>query len=149
MWARLNEVLNRADRPVADWAATPSLVYVGSQSVKLTLAPRIFERLGTDGGKYINGSKRQTVTDVEGRIFACYVHAANGYDSMAVLQACCRSGPARVSAWSRYPPTTATKAALPPTYRPPGLHHELASWPPTARGFVPVVKRWVVERTYV
>ena len=68
MWARLNEVLNRADRPVADWTATPSLAYVGSQSVKLTLAPCIFERIGTDGGKYINGSKRQTVTDVEGRI---------------------------------------------------------------------------------
>ena len=57
MWARLNEVLNRADRPVADWTATPSLAYVGSQSVKLTLAPCIFEHLGTDGGKYINGPK--------------------------------------------------------------------------------------------
>ena len=87
--------------------------------------------------------------DVEGRIFACYVHAANGYDSIAALQACCRSGPARVSAQARCSPTTATEAALPPTYRPPGLHYELASWSLMARGFVPVVKRWVVERTYV
>ena len=26
-----------------------------------------------------------------------------------------------------------------------GLHQELASRPPTVRGFVPVAKRWVVE----
>jgi|GEM_PF-3525284 len=58
MWARLNEVLNRADHLVGDWAATPSLVYVGSQNVKLTLAPRIFERLGMNGGKCVNGRKR-------------------------------------------------------------------------------------------
>ena len=84
VWARLNEVLNRADRLAANRAATPSLVCVDSQSIKL--APRIFEHRGTDGGKCVNGRKRQIVTDVEGCIFACYVHAANGHDGTAASQ---------------------------------------------------------------
>ncbi len=57
--------------------AVPSLVCVDSHSVKL--APRIFEHRGIDGGKHVNGRKRQIITDVEGRIFACHVHAANDY----------------------------------------------------------------------
>ncbi|GAC1592069.1 MAG: hypothetical protein NVS3B25_12160 [Hymenobacter sp.] len=58
-------------------AAAPSLVGVDSQSVKL--APRIFNHRCTDGDKRVNGRKRQIVTDVEGFIFVCYVHAANGH----------------------------------------------------------------------
>jgi hypothetical protein len=73
MWLRIGlDCLERAP--------LPSLVCVDSQSVKL--APRIFEHRGTDGGKRVNGRKRQLVTDVDGRIFACRVHAANGHDGV-------------------------------------------------------------------
>ena len=57
---------------------------VDSQSVKL--APRIFAHRGTDGGKHVNGRKRQIVTDVDGRIFACRIHAANGHDGAQALK---------------------------------------------------------------
>ncbi|WP_426060818.1 IS5 family transposase [Hymenobacter sp. B1770] len=117
VWAHLNEALNRADRLAADRAATPSLVCVDSQSVKL--APRIFEHRGTDGGKHVNGRKRQLVTDAEGRVFACYVHAANGHDGTAATQGLLPRRPDwGHSAWSRCSPTTAAGAALPPTCRP-------------------------------
>ena len=51
----------------------------------MRLAPRIFERRGLDGGKHINGRKRQILTDVQGRILACRVHAANGHDGVEAL----------------------------------------------------------------
>jgi transposase len=40
------------------------------------------------------------------------------------------------------------RGALPGTSRPLGLRHKLVSKPPSAQGFVPVARRWVVERTF-
>ena len=57
---------------------------VDNQSVKL--APRIFAHRGTDGGKHVNERKRQIVIDVDGRIFACRIHAANGHDGGQALK---------------------------------------------------------------
>ncbi|WP_223827603.1 IS5 family transposase [Hymenobacter armeniacus] len=146
VWARLNEALNRADRLAADRAATPSLVCVDSQSAKL--APRIFEHRGTDGGKHVNGRKRQIITDVEGRIFACYVHAANGHDGTAATQGLLPQRPA----WGQRLVTVLTdngyRGGFAAHLQALGLRHELASRPPSVRGFVPVAKRWVVERTF-
>ena len=56
---KLNEALNRVDRLAANRAATPSLVCVDSQSVKL--APRIFEHRGTDGGNALKGAREANV----------------------------------------------------------------------------------------
>ena len=108
VWARLNEALNRADCLAANRAATPSLVCVDSQSVNL--ASSIFEHRGTDGGKHINGRKRQIATDVEWRIFACFMHAVNGHDGTV-------AAPTGASAQSPCSPTTAIGAALLPTCR--------------------------------
>ena len=52
----------------------------------MRLAPRIFEHRGLDGGKYVNGRKRQILPDVQGRILACRVHAAKGHDGGEALQ---------------------------------------------------------------
>ena len=149
VWARLNEALNRADRLVANRAATPSPVCVDSQSVKL--APHIFEYRGTDGSKHVNGRQRQIVTDVEGRIFACFVHAANGHDDMAAVLGFLPKRPG----WGQRLVTVLTvltdngnRGSFAAHLQALGLRHELASRPPTARGFVPVAKRWVVERTF-
>ncbi|MGI4870373.1 MAG: transposase [Janthinobacterium lividum] len=84
LWQQLNDAVNQADRLAAGRAATPSLVCLDSQSVRL--APRIFEHRGLDGGKRVNGRKRQIMTDVEGRIFACRVHAANGHGGVEALR---------------------------------------------------------------
>ncbi|RSK46385.1 IS5 family transposase [Hymenobacter perfusus] len=83
LWARLNTVLNALDRLHDGREALPSLVCVDSQSVKL--APRIFEHRGLDGGKRVNGRKRQILTDSGGHIWATHVHAANGHDSCGAL----------------------------------------------------------------
>lgn len=84
LWQTLTDPVNQADRLMAGRAATPSLVCLDSQSVRL--APRIFEHRGLDGGKHVNGRKRQILTDVQGRILACRVHAANGHDGVEALQ---------------------------------------------------------------
>jgi transposase len=144
-WVRLNEAVNRADRLAAQRAPLPSLVCVDSQSVKL--APRIFEHRGTDGGKHVNGRKRQLITDVDGRIFACCVHAANGHDGVQA-QALLTKG----LSWGGRLQTVVTDKGYRGRFarhlRACGLTHQLGSRPPSARGFVPVAKRWVVERTF-
>ena len=65
LWQQLTDAVNQADRLAAGRAATPSLVCLDSQSVRL--APRIFEHQGLDGSKHVNGRKRQILTDVQGR----------------------------------------------------------------------------------
>lgn len=78
LWQRLTDFVNQADRVAAGRHATPSLVCLDSQSMRL--APHIFEHRGLDAGKRITGSKRQIINDVQGRILAYRVHAANGHD---------------------------------------------------------------------
>ena len=117
-----------------------------SQSVKL--ASRIVEHWGTDGGKRVNSRKWQIVMDVEGRIFACCVHAANGHDGTAVALGLLPKRPG----WGQCLLTVLTDNGYRGRFAAHlltlGLRHELASRPPTMRGFVPVAKRWVVERTF-
>nr|WP_279387757.1 transposase [Hymenobacter edaphi] len=63
---RLNRALNEADRQAQGKAATPVVLCLDSQSIKL--APRIAEHRGTDGGKCVNGRKRQLLVDRQGRV---------------------------------------------------------------------------------
>ena len=147
LWQRLNEVVVAADRLAAGRAATPSLVCLDSQSVKL--APRIFEHRGLDGGKRVNGRKRQIVTDVQGRILACRVHAANGHDGAQALALL----PGRPAGWGQRLATVVTDKGYRGHFARHlarlGLRHQIGSRPPSAnRGFVPIAKRWVVERTF-
>ena len=126
LWQRLNEAVVQADRLAANRPATPSLVCLASQSVRL--APRIFEHRGRDGGKNINGRKRQIVTDVQGRILACRVHAANGHDGVPAAGAAPRLGPAAGDGGHRQ--------GLPRAFRPapgPARPHALGRQPPAQR----------------
>lgn len=146
LWQRLNEAIVAADRLATNRPPTPSLVCLDSQSVRL--APRIFEHRGLDGGKRVNGRKRQIVTDGAGRILACRVHAANGHDG----------GQARYllpvrPRWGQRLLTVVTDKGYRGHFARHlsrlGLTHQVGSRPPSAdRGFVPVAKRWVVERTF-
>ncbi|GAC1604694.1 MAG: hypothetical protein NVS3B25_33990 [Hymenobacter sp.] len=126
-------------------AATPSLVCLDSQSVRL--APRIFEHRGLDGGKRVNGRKRQILNDVDGRILACRVHAANGHDGGEA-----RHLLPRRPVWGTRLRTVVTDKSYRGRFAQHlsrlGLGHQVGSRPPSPRGFVPVAKRWVVERTF-
>ena len=90
LWPQLNAVLNQLDRVAQHQEATPAFACVDSQSVKL--APRIHEQRGLDGGKHVNGRKRQVLTDSNGRIWVAHVHAANAHDSRG-RSPYCRIGP--------------------------------------------------------
>ncbi len=113
----------------------------------MRLGPRIHEHRGTDGGKHVNGRKRQILVDTGGRIWAAHVHAANQHDGTAGVALL----PHRPWwAWRLQSVLTDTgyRGRFADHLATPGLCHELASRPPSAKGFVPVAKRWVVERTF-
>ena len=80
---RLNTVLNELDRKRMDKAATPSLLCVDSQSVKLN--PMLDKDRGIDGNKKVNGRKRQFLVDTQGRLWGVCVHAANIADGKGAL----------------------------------------------------------------
>jgi transposase len=141
---RLNLALNQKDRKREGREALPSVLCIDSQSVKLT--PMIYEHRGTDGNKKVNGRKRQLIVDVGGRIFDAEVHAANLHDGTqaAAMLPGCASYDARlkkVLGDQGYQGGFAQEAEK------LGLIFECASKPESAEGFVPVAKRWVVERT--
>lgn len=141
---QMNDQLNKLDRIQCDRFATPSLVCVDSQSVKLS--PMIYEDRGIDNNKKVNGRKRQLLVDTGGRIWRVLVHAANRHD-----------GPGgspllddlstfdirleKILGDDAYIGVFAKKA------QEKGLVFERASRPESVKGFVPIAKRWVVERT--
>ncbi|WP_223654244.1 IS5 family transposase [Hymenobacter psoromatis] len=145
LWQTLADAVNQADRVAAGRPATPSLVCLDSQSVRL--APRIFEHRGLHGGKHVNGRKRQILTDVQGRMMACRVHATNGHDGVEALLLL----PTR-PAWGARLVTVVTDKRYRGRFARHvvklGLLHQIGSRPPSTRGSVPVANRWVVEHTF-
>lgn len=130
----------QSDRLVANRPATSSLVYLDSQRVRL--APRIFEHQGLDGGKHINGRKRQIITNVQNRILACRVHAANGHDGVQALALL----PVRPPSWGQRLVTVVTDKGYLGRFARHlarlGLTHQVGSRPPSSsRGFISVAKR--------
>lgn len=142
---QLNQALNQVDRKSEGRAATPSLVCADSQSVKL--APMVFEDRGFDAHKKVNGRKRQVLVDSDGRIWCAYVHAANRSDSSGgcglLLQL-----PGWDSRLKKVLADSAYRGRFSEFAQRCELVFEVASRRPLAAGFIPVKKRWVVERTF-
>lgn len=110
----------------------------------------IYEYRGLDVNKRVNGRKREVVVDTDGRLWVADVHAANEAESPATIpligtilwrvgerlekvygdQAYNGVFAEAWAAWSRFAGA---------------IDFEKASRPESARGFVPVAKRWVVE----
>jgi len=144
----LNLVMNyESRRRKGRTHSDPSLTCVDSQSIKL--APRIAEERGVDGGKKINGRKRQIMVDTTGLIWCVSVHAANIHDSKGANSLIDKA----YSCTSRL-----KKMLVDQSYQGefmeyakeqiPELDIEIASKPPSVKGFVPIKKRWVVERSF-
>lgn len=142
----INRMLNTHIRLQQEKAATPSLCCADSQSIKI--APMIKNAKGIDGNKKVNGRKRQLLVDTTGLIWAVFVHAANFSDS---VMGC------HLFSMAKGKLTRLKKILVDAGYR--GLFTDLAaeylqvkaeisSRPPTEKGFVPVAKRWVNERTF-
>jgi transposase len=142
----INLLLNRYIRKASGREEDPSLFCADSQSVKL--APMIGTERGFDGNKKINGRKRQVLTDSGGLVWACFVHAANGHDSIMGCELLERiTGLSerfeKVLVDAGYKGEFVKKAE-----KDHSVKAEISSKPPTEKGFVPVKQRWVIERTF-
>lgn len=141
---QINEKLNQLDRQKVGKEAFPSLMCIDSQSVKL--APMIFEDRGIDANKKVNGRKRQFLVDSDGRLWRVLVHAANLHDGVAscsILDTC--SGICKrlkkILGDKAYGGIFASKMLE------SSFEFESVSRLESSKGFVPLAKRWVVERS--
>ena len=146
-WEALLECLRRQARRDAGRDPDPSAACIDSPSVKTAHGG---EAVGVDGGKRVRGRKRHIATDTLGFVLAVVVTAANVDDGAAAPQVFDLM-PSR-----DYPRLEVVLADS--KYH----NHELSAWLRSHRrryrvqvvsraegvtGFVPLPKRWVVERT--
>lgn len=128
---------------VKEEKATPSVLCVDSQSVKLSSL--IFEDRGVDSHEKVNGRKRQILVDTGGRLWRAVVHAANqhGPSGKPLLKQVKAFG----GRLEKILGDEAYNGVFAQSAKEIGLAFEKSSRPQSAKGFVPVAKRWVVERT--
>ncbi|GAB3716370.1 hypothetical protein GCM10027592_57620 [Spirosoma flavus] len=107
----------------------------------------ICEYQGIDAHKRVNGRKQQLVVDTQGRLWLAAVHSANRADGQAAVslisQMLWRAGERLGKVYGDQSYNCVFTKALAGW----SIDFEKASRPESVQGFVPVAKRWVVERT--
>lgn len=144
---QLNWQLNIRERKRVKKKASPSLLCIDSQSIKV--APFVAQQTGVDGNKKVNGRKRHVVTDTLGLIWGVVVHAANQADGATAERVV-----APLRGYLHRMKKILADAAYEKVFRDwvaenlRGVELEITSKPPEAAGFVPVKWRWVSERAF-
>ncbi|WP_405540370.1 IS5 family transposase [Streptomyces sp. NBC_00075] len=126
--------------------AEPSACVIDAQSVKTSTSVPASGQ-GTDAAKKIVGRKRSIVTDTIGLLLAVLVTAASVQDSIAgtqLIEHVAAAHPRIRKVWvdGGYRQHLVEHAAA------LGIDVEIVQRIPGTRGFIPIPKRWAVERTY-
>lgn len=147
IWDHILDQLRESIRRLEGRDGEPSLAIVDSQSAKTTAGTPSRTR-GFDAGKKVKGRKRHIAVDVLGLLLAVSVTSASvqDRDATAVLFSRARSKSARlvkVLADSAYTGEAVALAASASR-----VDVEIVKRSDDRPGFVPIPKRWVVERTF-
>jgi transposase len=140
----INASVNRLDRKQEGRNEYPSIFCIDSQSVKLS--PMIGGDRGLDPNKKVNGRKRQFLVDSGGRLWHTTVHAASiadGFGGLELSEAIFAQNKRLKKVFG----DQAYNGVFADRMDAMGLIYQKASKPESAKGFVPVKGRWVVERS--
>ena len=147
-WAKMVKVLRERTRVAAGRAPTPSAVCIDSQSVKTTEMGG--PERGYDGGKKINGRKRHLLVDTLGLLLAVLITSAGLDDGVAAPLLLGHVPPYHfprlVTIFADQQYHNHALDAWMAEHR-PGWHIEVKARPAGTKGFTPLEKRWVIERT--
>jgi putative transposase len=147
-WAKLVKALRERTRVAAGREPTPSAACIASQSVKTTEMGG--PERGYDGGKKINGRKRHLLVDTLGLLLAVLITSAGLDDGVAapILLGYVTPPdfPRLLTIFADQKYHNHALDAWMAEHR-AGWRIEVTMRPEGTKGFTPLAKRWVIERT--